>query len=97
MRSKAEEKLKQLCKRHRLPEPQFNVQVAGYEVDVYWPEAKLALEFDGAETHQTRFAFHADRRRDRALATEGVQTLRVTWPDLNAGLAEQVHVILRRR
>ena len=73
-----------LCAEHGLPQPQFNAHVAGFEVDVYWPQARLALEFDGAETHLTRHAFHADRRRDRALAVEGVQTLRVTWPDLGA-------------
>jgi hypothetical protein len=33
----------------------------------------------------------------RTLAVEGVQTLRVTWPDLDAGLAEQVRRILSRR
>ena len=46
------------------------------------------------ETHLTRHAFHADRRRDRALAVEGMQTLRVTWPDLAAPLAQQVLAIL---
>ena len=97
LRSRAERRLKRLCERHHLPQPQFNVQVSGREVDAYWPEAKLALEFDGAETHQTRFAFHEDRRRDRALAVEGVQSLRVTWPDLDATLAEQVQKILSQR
>ena len=66
-------RLKRLCEDHGLPQPQFNVCVAGYEVDAYWPEAKLALEVDGAETHHTRHAFHADRRRDRALAAQGIQ------------------------
>ncbi len=97
LRSEAERRLKRLCRDHGLPQPQFNVGVAGFEVDVYWPEARLALEFDGAATHHTRQAFHADRRRDRALAVEGVQTLRVTWPDLAAPLARQVLAILRRR
>jgi very-short-patch-repair endonuclease len=97
LRSKAEKRIKRLCERHHLPQPQFNVQVSGREVDAYWPEAKLALEFDGAETHYTRHAFHQDRRRDRALAVEGVQTLRVTWPDLAGPLAEQVREILRQR
>jgi very-short-patch-repair endonuclease len=97
LRSQAERRIKQLCRRHQLPQPQFNVNLAGYEVDVYWPEARLVIEFDGAETHHTRHAFHADRRRDRALATEGIQTLRVTWPDLDARLMEQVRKILRRR
>ncbi len=97
LRSKAEQRIKQLCERHHLPQPQFNADVNGYEVDAYWPQAKLALEFDGAETHQTRFAFHEDRRRDRALAAEGVQTVRVTWLDLDARLMEQVRKILSRR
>ena len=97
MRSRAERRVKALCRRHGLPKPQFNASVAGYEVDVYWPHAKLAVEFDGAETHQTRFAFHEDRRRDRALAVECIQTLRVTRPDVEQGFAEQVGVILRRR
>jgi very-short-patch-repair endonuclease len=97
LRSEAERRLKLLCEEHGLPQPRFNTSVAGYEVDVYRPDARLALEFDGAETHLTRHAFHADRRRDRALAVEGVQTLRVTWPDLAAPLAHQVLAILRRR
>jgi very-short-patch-repair endonuclease len=97
LRSEAEQRLKRLCIEHRLPKPRFNVQVAGCEVDVYWPEAELALEVDGAKTHHTRHAFHQDRRRDRALAVEGIQTLRVTWPDLDAGLAQQLREILRRR
>ena len=97
LRSRAERRLKRLCERHHLPQPQFNAQVAGYEVDVYWPQARLALEFDGAETHQTRFAFHEDRRRDRVLATEGIQVARVTWPDVDEGLVEQVRRILSRR
>jgi very-short-patch-repair endonuclease len=97
LRSRAEHRVKALCTRYGLPKPQFNVQVCGREVDAYWPEAKLALEFDGAETHYTRHAFHQDRRRDRALAVEGIQTLRVTWPDLDGALAHQVREILRQR
>jgi very-short-patch-repair endonuclease len=97
LRSKAERRLKQLCTQHSLGQPQFNVQVHGYEADAYWPEAGVILEFDGADTHFTRRAFHQDRRRDRALAAQGIQTIRVTWPDLNAGLMEQLREILRRR
>jgi very-short-patch-repair endonuclease len=97
LRSKAERRLKQLCAQHHLPQPQFNVQVAGYEVDVYWPDAGFVVEFDGARTHQTIHAFHDDRRRDRALATQGIQVARVTWPDLGPSLMEEVRAILRRR
>jgi very-short-patch-repair endonuclease len=77
--------------------PQFNVWVAGHELDAYWPEARFALEIDGAETHHTAYAFHSDRRRDRALAAHGIQVNRVTWPDLKPELAEQIEAILARR
>jgi len=97
LRSEAERTLKRLCEDHCLPQPQFNVWVEGYELDVYWPEASFALEIDGAETHDTRYAFHADRRRDRALATKGIHAVRVTWPDLNPELMRQVEAILARR
>jgi very-short-patch-repair endonuclease len=97
LRSEAERRLKRLCESHSLPQPQFNVWVAGYELDAYWPDARFALEIDGAATHHTRHAFHADRRRDRVLATAGIQVSRVTWPDLNADLVEQVREILARR
>jgi very-short-patch-repair endonuclease len=97
LRSKAERRLKYLCTQHSLGQPQFNVSIHGHEVDAYWPDASLALEFDGAATHNTTSAFHEDRRRDRALAAAGVQVVRVTWPDLGGQLMEQLQEILRRR
>ena len=97
IRSEAERQLKQLCRRHSLPQPQFNAWVAGHEVDAYWPDARFALEVDGVETHGTVRAFHEDRRRDRALARQGIQVSRVTWPDLGRELAEELKQILARR
>jgi Protein of unknown function (DUF559) len=80
-----------------LRQPQFNINLHGYEVDVYWPQARLVLEFDGAATHDTTTAFHEDRRRDRALAAKGIHPIRVTWPDLGAELMREVKEILARR
>jgi very-short-patch-repair endonuclease len=97
LRSRAERRVKDLCAEAGLPKPQFNISLGGYELDVYWPEARLALEIDGAETHATTYAFHSDRRRDRALAAQGIQVNRVTWPDLNADLTRQLREILARR
>jgi very-short-patch-repair endonuclease len=97
LRSEAERELKRLCESHSLPQPQFNAWVEGHEVDAYWPEAKLALEVDGAATHRTGWAFREDRRRDRALAREGVQVVRATWRDLHDGLADELKEILARR
>ena len=50
------------------------VVLANTIVDFYVPEAKLAIEVDGA-AHHGREAY--DRRRDEYLAAHGVRTLRV--------------------
>ena len=98
-RTEAERRFLRLCEGHSVPRPQTNVLVGGYEVDFHWPGARLVVEVDGGATHHTRRAFHADRRRDRALAVEGIQVLRVTWRDLDdgAGLARELLRVLRGR
>jgi very-short-patch-repair endonuclease/predicted transcriptional regulator of viral defense system len=95
LRSEAERRFKRLCERHHLPQPQFNINVAGYEVDAYWPDASLAVEVDGAETHHTRRAFHEDRARDRRLAGYGIRVVRLTSRDLDddVGLAAELRAI----
>ena len=40
LRSEAERRFKRLCESHSLPQPQFNVNIAGHEVDAYWEDAK---------------------------------------------------------
>jgi very-short-patch-repair endonuclease len=79
--SEAERLLRRLCRRHGLPQP-GRVFHSGCELDFYWPDAQLAIEVDGHAFHSTRRAFHDDRRRDRLLATKGIQVVRVTWNDL---------------
>ena len=95
LRSEAERRFKRLCENHRLPQPQWNVNLAGYEVDAYWPDARLAVEIDGARAHHTRRAFHEDRARDRRLAMQGIRVARVTWLDLEdeARLAAELRAI----
>jgi hypothetical protein len=98
-RSRAERRFLDLCFEHGLPSPRTCFSIAGHEVDAYWPDARLAIEFDGEAFHRTRRAFHEDRRRDRRLATLGIQVNRVTWPDLNdgAGLAAELKAIRAQR
>jgi very-short-patch-repair endonuclease len=98
-RNRAERYVVELCASHGLPRPQVNTWVEGHEVDFYWPQAALALEFDGAAVHRTRRAFHADRRRDRALAVHGIHVIRATWRDLEEeeALAREIALILARR
>ncbi len=100
LRNDAEKRFLRLIEAHDLPTPQVNAPLGGFEIDFYWPEAGLAVEVDGGAAHQTRQAFHEDRRRDRELAAlHGIQSLRVTWRDLDrpAALAAELRQVLSRR
>jgi len=87
-RSAAETRFRGFLEAAGIPTPESNATRAGYELDCWWPEHRLNVEVDGAATHHTTRAFHADRRRDRALRREGIAVIRVTWADLTTGSAE---------
>lgn len=88
-RSEAERRLLDLIRRAGLPLPRTNVKVRGHEVDLYWPEQRLVVEFDGWAYHSTRAAFERDRRRDADLQLAGERVIRVTHRQLTRG-PEQV-------
>jgi very-short-patch-repair endonuclease len=93
--TRAEDVFLRLCNDHGLPKPQ-RIAMGGYELDFYWPDARLAIEVDGGAFHRTRRAFHEDRRRDRRLAGLGIQVARVPWRDLTEGelaLVEELKAI----
>jgi very-short-patch-repair endonuclease len=94
-RSEAERRFLALIQSHALPQPRANQLLHGYEVDFHWPDDALVVEIDGAAAHHTRRAFEEDRRRDRALAKNGVQVLRIAATDLDEGAAD-LAAILRR-
>jgi very-short-patch-repair endonuclease len=79
--TEAERLLLSLCSQQGLPRPQ-RIHTAGYELDFYWADARLAIEVDGYAFHRTRRAFEQDRRRDRELGAMGIRVERVTWSDL---------------
>lgn len=68
-----------VCRNHGIPLPSQNLILHGLEVDAYWPQYGLVVELDSYEWHKTRAAFETDRRRDAALAREGIRVLRFTW------------------
>jgi transcriptional regulator with AbiEi antitoxin domain of type IV toxin-antitoxin system len=61
-----------------LPRPSVNSFVAGYELDMYWPEHRFAVELDAYKTHGTREAFERDRVRQEELLLAGIETVRLT-------------------
>ena len=95
-RSGGESRFLEICDGHGIPIPHSNVSRAGYELDFLWPDHGLAIELDGPATHYTIYAYHEDRRRDRALAPHHIQVLRVTPLDLQQEqkLADELRRIL---
>jgi very-short-patch-repair endonuclease len=81
-RSEFEAALVVLCDRYGIPRPLTNTQIAGYEVDAYWPDRKLVAELDSWKHHGTRAAFERDRERDAELHALGIATLRITYRQL---------------
>jgi very-short-patch-repair endonuclease len=98
-RSGAERRFLRLCAEHYLPRPSTNIFIGGHELDAYWEDARLGIELDGEVFHHTTQAYYEDRRRDRRLATLGIQVNRVTWRDLDdaAGLAAELKAIRAQR
>jgi very-short-patch-repair endonuclease len=81
-RSKAERMLLELIRAAELPPPVANVRVSGHLVDLFWPQQRLIVEFDGWETHGRRGSFESDRRRDQRLVAAGYRVIRITWHQL---------------
>jgi len=77
-RSHAERVLKQLVREAGLPEPAFNEDVAGLNVDAVWFEHRIALEVDSWAFHGHRRAFERDRGKDMRLREAGYTPVRVT-------------------
>jgi hypothetical protein len=81
-RSGIERRFLELAATAGLPRAATGFNVAGHELDVYWPEFRFGVELDLFETHGTRASFEGDRVRDEDLLLEEVATIRVTGPRL---------------
>lgn len=67
------------------PVPQFNVHDGGRwlaRVDLAFPAARVAIEYDGREVHERAEVFFRDRQRQNALLAAGWLVLRYTARDL---------------
>jgi hypothetical protein len=83
-----------------LPRPATNFVEAGFELDVYWPEHRFAVELDTYATHGTRAAFERDHLRDEDLMLAGIELTRVTdvrFHREREAVLERVATLLRRR
>lgn len=83
-----------------MPRPATNFVEAGFELDVYWPEQRFAVELDVYATHGTRGAFERDRLRQEDLKLAGVELTRVTdirFDREPAVVLDRVAKLLQRR
>jgi hypothetical protein len=84
-----------------LPRPLTNFVEAGFELDVYWPERRFAVELDTYATHGTNAAFERDRLRDEDLMLAGIEMIRVTdvrfYREPKAALNRVATLLARRR
>jgi very-short-patch-repair endonuclease len=74
-----------LVRRAGLPTPQVNVLVEGYEVDAYWPEARLVVELQSYEHHSDRETFKRDHVRGARLKLVGYEFLPLTYSQVTDG------------
>jgi very-short-patch-repair endonuclease len=63
---------------HRLPLPELNTEIEGFEVDCVWRSHRLVVELDGRAAHDTPHGFENDRARDEQLVAAGWRVIRVT-------------------
>ncbi len=78
-RSVLEDAFLALVQRARLPRPEVNGRIAGYEVDMLWRAERLIVELDGRAAHDRSQTFEHDRERDAELTDAGFRVVRVTW------------------
>jgi Transcriptional regulator, AbiEi antitoxin/Protein of unknown function (DUF559) len=78
-RSDLERAFQELIAPLNLPPPLRNVTLeAGWEIDFYWPEQRLAVELDGGPYHLTIRDLEKDRIKDAKLLRAGILVLRIT-------------------
>ncbi len=94
-RSGVERRFLELVDEAGLPRPSTGFNEQGFELDVYWPEHRFAVELDTYETHGSRAAFERDRLRDEELKLAGIELIRVTGTRLVQEPAEVINRIER--
>jgi hypothetical protein len=77
-RSALERRFLELVEQAGLPRPATGFNVAGYELDMFWPEERFAVELDTFGTHGGPGSFEDDRLRQEDLMLVDVGMTRVT-------------------
>ncbi len=97
-RSELERLFLDFCRAYGIPEPVFNVVVAGYEVDAWWPGTLIVVELDSYGFHSSRSAFEKDREKDLDLKLAEYEVIRITDRRIKSdpvALAEKLRRMLK--
>lgn len=94
-RSELEREFLRLLEANGQPRPVTGFNVAGYELDVYWPELRFGVELDVYETHGAHEPFEEDRQRDEDLKLAGIELTRVTGRRLERNPRQVMNRIAR--
>lgn len=78
LRSRTERRMRALIQRSKLPRPRINSRVGPFEIDLLWPQARLAVEVDGYPFHSARPDRERDHARDAELIRRGYRLIRVS-------------------
>lgn len=81
-RSDGERALLAVCRRAKLPLPDTNLHLHGWEIDAIWPDRRLVVEVDGYWYHLASAEFHRDHRKDSDLDARGYRVIRVSYRQL---------------
>jgi hypothetical protein len=79
IRSRFERGMLRFLDAHGFPRPLVNLDLHGWEADLYWPDRRRVVELDGWQAHRTRAAFERDHDRDLDLEARGYGVGRVSW------------------
>ncbi|OJU84582.1 MAG: hypothetical protein BGO11_11010 [Solirubrobacterales bacterium 70-9] len=103
VRSPLEESFLPFLDAHRISRPRLNPWLSvgddRFQVDCYWPQARLVGELDGFQSHGTRRAISKDHRRDRRLLAASFRVVRITEDQLRiepSALAADLRSLLPR-
>lgn len=81
----------------RVPPPETDVHVLGWELDFHWPQLRFAIELDGERWHRSVFDVAKDNRKDIDLQKHGIRVMRVTeerWHSDRPGIRRDAYAFL---
>ena len=64
----------------------------GMEIDIYFPDFKLAVEYDGIHYHSSEKALQREQKKNLKLASEGISLLRIKESNENRIVGNTIYI-----